>query len=463
MKRVGRKLAMLILAGFLLLNEGVVAWATTVEDAQEQITDLEKEEARIQKKIKELEKKKGNIVSYIEQLDTTLIELQSEIEVLHEQIATTTQELNDAKEDLKEAITKEQEQYEAMKARIRYMYEYGNDQYMQILLSSESISDLLNRSEYIRAISEYDNNMYDAFKKTTATIAEKRLQIETNLKDLTLMNEKLELEEESVNTLIADKKSELKKQQQQISNANQEQINIQQELEKQEELVEELLEQERLRIEEQKRKEEEAKRLAEQKRKEEEERKRKEEEERKKQEQLEQEQNNQNGNNNGNTGNNENNNGSTEKDSKPEEEQEEPSEDESNPLSNMKWPLSISGRITSYFGKRNSPTAGASSYHKGIDVGAAMGTPILAPAAGEVVTASYNSAAGNYVMIYHGNSTYTVYMHCAQLKVKVGQQVKRGAQIATVGSTGISTGPHLHFGVSVNGSYVDPLKYVKQP
>lgn len=64
-------------------------------------------------------------------------------------------------------------------------------------------------------------------------------------------------------------------------------------------------------------------------------------------------------------------------------------------------------------------------------------------------------------MISHGNSVYTVYMHCSQLLVSAGQTVSKGEKIALVGSTGISTGPHLHFGVSVNGSYVDPLNYVK--
>jgi murein DD-endopeptidase MepM/ murein hydrolase activator NlpD len=81
---------------------------------------------------------------------------------------------------------------------------------------------------------------------------------------------------------------------------------------------------------------------------------------------------------------------------------------------------------------------------------------------GTVVTAAYSASAGNYIMLYHGNSLYTVYMHASKLAVSEGATVKQGDVIAYVGSTGISTGAHLHFGVSVNGSYVNPFNYVSQ-
>ena len=126
------------------------------------------------------------------------------------------------------------------------------------------------------------------------------------------------------------------------------------------------------------------------------------------------------------------------------------------------WPLPVSGKITSYFGGRTSPTAGASSNHQGIDISAPAGTSIRAAKAGTVVTASYSSGAGNYIMINHGGGLFTVYMHCSSLAVSKGQQVSAGTTIGYVGSTGVSTGNHLHFGVSVNGSYVNPLGYVSQ-
>ena len=125
------------------------------------------------------------------------------------------------------------------------------------------------------------------------------------------------------------------------------------------------------------------------------------------------------------------------------------------------WPCPSSTRVTSDYGTRGSPTSGASSNHKGIDIGASAGAAIVAAANGTVKAANYSSAAGNYVMIDHGGGLYTVYMHCSSLAVSEGTAVSAGQTIAYVGSTGISTGNHLHFGVSLNGSYVSPWSYLK--
>ena len=126
----------------------------------------------------------------------------------------------------------------------------------------------------------------------------------------------------------------------------------------------------------------------------------------------------------------------------------------------FKWPCPSSTRITSDYGTRVSPTSGASSNRKGIDIGASYGADIVAAADGTVKAAAYSSAAGNYVMIDHGGGLYTVYMHASSVLVSEGQAVTAGQVIAKVGSTGISTGNHLHFGVSLNGSYVNPWSYL---
>ena len=126
----------------------------------------------------------------------------------------------------------------------------------------------------------------------------------------------------------------------------------------------------------------------------------------------------------------------------------------------FRWPCPSSTRMTSDYGTRVSPMSGASSNHKGIDIGASAGADIIAAADGTVTAASYSSAAGNYVMIDHGGGLYTVYMHASSLLVSPGQTVSAGDVIAKVGSTGISTGSHLHFGVSLNGSYVSPWSYL---
>ena len=124
------------------------------------------------------------------------------------------------------------------------------------------------------------------------------------------------------------------------------------------------------------------------------------------------------------------------------------------------WPVPSGGRISSTFGSREAPTEGASTYHKGIDIAASSGSKVVASAGGEVVIATYSASAGNYVMINHGSGVYTVYMHMASLGVSEGQEVKQGESIGTVGSTGYSTGPHLHFGIRENGSYVDPQSFM---
>ena len=124
------------------------------------------------------------------------------------------------------------------------------------------------------------------------------------------------------------------------------------------------------------------------------------------------------------------------------------------------WPCPAYTRISSYFGPRPQPVPGASTNHKGVDLAAPYGANILASAAGVVTTARYSASAGNYVVIAHGNGISTVYMHASSLLVSVGQVVEQGQVIAKVGSTGYSSGNHLHFGVIKNGTYVNPMGYI---
>ena len=123
------------------------------------------------------------------------------------------------------------------------------------------------------------------------------------------------------------------------------------------------------------------------------------------------------------------------------------------------WPCPSSNHITSYFGNRTPPKQGASSDHKGIDIGASMGAQVIAAAAGKVTTVSYNSARGYFIVVDHGSGYVTLYQHLSRQDVRVGDMVKAGQQIGAVGETGISTAPHLHFEVHVNGTPVDPLQF----
>lgn len=122
--------------------------------------------------------------------------------------------------------------------------------------------------------------------------------------------------------------------------------------------------------------------------------------------------------------------------------------------------LPSNGWITSYYGPRKSPISGRLKMHEGLDVGAKTGTPIIAPADGIVTFSGKKPGFGYIVELDHGYGLETIYAHANSLKVKKGQRVKRGAMLATVGNTGYSTGPHLHYEVRVNGTTVDPLYFI---
>lgn len=126
----------------------------------------------------------------------------------------------------------------------------------------------------------------------------------------------------------------------------------------------------------------------------------------------------------------------------------------------MHWPLSIKGTITSTYGYRSDPKTGASSFHQGLDIAAPRGTAVYAADAGVVIFSGYKNSYGNVVMINHGGGIVTVYAHNSSLVARTGATVSRGQLISKVGSTGYSTGNHLHFEVRKNGSTVNPRNYV---
>lgn len=127
------------------------------------------------------------------------------------------------------------------------------------------------------------------------------------------------------------------------------------------------------------------------------------------------------------------------------------------------WPLAVDGRITSGYGIRADPITGEEKMHSGTDIAAAAGTPVLAAAAGTVISAdmtdSWGGGYGFHVMIDHGDGMSTLYGHCSVLCVNPGQYVQKGEMIARVGSTGNSTGDHLHFEISIDGIRQDPLLF----
>ncbi len=125
------------------------------------------------------------------------------------------------------------------------------------------------------------------------------------------------------------------------------------------------------------------------------------------------------------------------------------------------WPVTTSRRITSNYGNRNTGIKGASTNHKGVDIGGVgYTTKVLATKAGVVITSSYASSYGNYVVISHGTGNTTLYAHMSSRSVKAGDKVTQGQVIGVTGSTGVSSGPHLHYEITEKGKRVDPKQYL---
>lgn len=375
----------------------VFASKNSLNTAKQKKTAIEQEKKRAEETLKNLEALKGDAVRYVAELDVTLEALGEELSKLSEDIGAKEAQIEKTQAELSDAEETAEEQYESMKLRIKYMYEKGDSTYVDLLMEAKSLSELMNKAEYISKISEYDREKLDEYEETTKQIAQAKETLETEREELLNLQAQTEAKQNSVEELMAAKQAEIKSMESKILVAENEVSEYEKDLKEQEASIKAI-------EAELKRQEEEAKKKAETS-------------------------------------------GKTYK---------------TQSIGDIKfiWPCPASSRITSKFGSRTSPTAGASSNHKGIDIGASTGSDIIAAAAGEVVISTYSYSAGNYVMINHGGGVYTVYMHASKLLCKVGDTVKQGQVIAKVGSTGYSTGPHLHFGVRLNGTYVDPSQYV---
>lgn len=363
-----------------------------IKEAEQKQKSMEKKADRLQKDVEEIQKSRDDTMVYIEKLDKKTGELEEELEVLRGRIQDAEKALEVIRRELSEVEEEKEKQYITMKKRIKYMYENGNQEYMEILFGAKSIPDLLNRSEYIEKITEYDQKIFDRYCQLNLEVQKKEQQHQSKVQELEGLETQTREEKQAVRELKISKKKEIEKYNKKMEESQDRIDEYTKQAIAAEHEVENLLQ--------------------------------------KKQDEIDRELAAGGGNSGGEGG--------------------------------FGWPVRGGGRISSGFGPRKSPTAGASSYHKGLDIAIASGTPVLASGSGKVVTATYSSSAGNYVMISHGNRLYTVYMHCSRLAVKVGERVSKGQVIAYVGSTGISTGAHLHFGVSKNGNYVNPLNYLSR-
>ena len=403
---------------------------TIINDAKKALEEAKKNAAEKKKEYDSLTVEYDNMVAYIKELDDKQAELAGKMADVDEQIRLVSETKAETEEKLAEATEKKEEQYKVMCARIKYVYENGETSYFDILLNSGDITKILNRFEYVSEITKYDEKLLTEYMETVKTVSEYNDQLAVELETLNETQKAYEEYYELSKQLIESKNKALEECAKKKNVALDVYSAYMEEIETNQMTIEQA---EKARAEEIERE----RKAAEEAAKKEAERLKQIEAEKKKQQQQQQ------------------------------QKQQQSSQQSSSgvtlsdnaSLYSLIWP-GVSHRISSYFGRRNAPTAGASTFHKGVDIACAYGTPIYAAAAGKVVSATYNNSCGNFVIIDHGGFR-TVYMHASKLNTTVGSYVKQGQVIAYVGSTGISTGPHIHFAITINGEYVNPLNYVQ--
>ena len=370
----------------------------SIREKEEEIKKAQAEKKKLQsgltdvKKLKEsLESSKADLSSYVTQLDQQLDEIQSKITELSNDIAIKENEISQKEKELDDAIAVQTAQYEAMKARIKFMYERGDTMYMELVFSAKSFGDMLNKAEYIESLSAYDRRMLDEYVAYTeyVSLCKEALEEEKSLLDETKKAQ--EEEEAALNELIEAKEAEINRLSSDISNKAAAIAEYEAQIAAENEEIKALeaaVAEERKRL------------AAEQGRR--------------------------------------------------------------YDGGMFTFPAPSMTRVSDDYGYRIHPILGTQQFHNGVDMAAPGGSPILAAYNGRVVAADYSTTMGNYIMIDHGDSLYTIYMHASALYVSKGQEVSKGQKIAAVGTTGRSTGNHLHFSVRQNGNYVSPWKYLSR-
>jgi len=357
-----------------------------ISQAKEERKKLQQGLSDIKKMVTELEKSKTSLKNYVKELDTKLMSVQAKIQELKELITAEEAEIEETKKELEEAIAIEEKQYEEMKIRIKFMYEKGNQFYLDMMLGAESFGDMLNKAQYVESISAYDRQKLEEFQLNRELIEVCKAELEEEEALLQEAKAAVEQEQANLEVLIDSKEKEITAYEGDIAQKEAAIKEYEAYIKELDEAIAAL-----------------EKALKEM----------------------------------------------------------EGSSNISYDGGMFKWPAPSYTRITSPFGWREHPVYGGQRFHNGVDMAAPGGSPILAAYDGEVAAAAYSSSMGNYIYLNHGSGLVTIYMHASALYVTKGQKVSKGDKIAAVGTTGTSTGNHLHFGVRLNGSYVDPMTYLK--
>ena len=384
-----------------------------IDDLQKKLDALEQQAQEQQDVINDLTSQKARFITRKLALDNKIEINRQMIELIGEQIEIYDEIIAEKQAELDKALEKETAQTELLRSRIRAMEENSTYSYASFIFDSSSVTELLSRIGDVNDIMHYDKTLeeeYMAAREDVESIKksyeEARHEQELLQKELDTKQAELDAQVEAAYTMIADIETL-------SDDAQAEYDAIAEEEAKAEETLQEAI----------------RKRAAEQAK-------------------YNQNNNSNNGGggNSGGSGGNSGGGGSSGGGS-------------ATSLSNLQWPVPSCTLITSRFGYRVAPTTGASTYHGGLDIGAGMGASIVAAGAGDVIYAGANGGYGNCVMIDHGNGVVTVYAHMSSIGVSYGQYVTAGQYGGAVGSTGVSTGPHCHFEIRINGAQTDPAAY----
>lgn len=363
--------------------------ATTIDEAQQKADALEQQKSTAEAEKNSLNTQLNTILGEMEDAQTKLADKQTEIE--------------EAEEELVQAKVEENTQYQSMKKRIKYMYENGNSQVIELLMESENIGEFLNKAEYISQISEYDRDMLDEFQAVVKEVEAEEAALQAEYEELEVLRDDLLVKQSNLESLLSEKNLQISDLEKQIGdNAA---------------LLQDLIAQ----AEAERLKQEQAAAAA-----------------AAAAQQAAQQQAAQNS---GNSGG-----GSS---------YVPPVIDNVVSGNGQFTNPCPAGYVSSTFGYRDFD----SSFHKGLDLAAPEGTPTYAAADGVVLIAGWSDSAGNWIVIDHGNGFVGKYMHHSGLLVSAGQTVTKGQPIGLVGNTGNSFGAHLHFQLELNGAPVDPQAY----
>lgn len=393
-----------------MLSLGTVSASGSIKDVKKKKTELELKVTEEKNKIKDYEKAKEELEDQIRKLDKKIEKLSEELESLDDQILIVRSGIRDKNKVIHDGKEKKDELYLELKNKIKFIYENSSRSDLQNMIDAQDMSDILNKQVYIKEIYSFDNEKIDRLKELIGEIKLAKEELKGIKDQLKELKKEYKKQQQDLFDVLETKQKEITDFEAKIEDAGLKKKAYLSDIEEQDRIIERI---------------EKAAAL-----------KKKKEEEKRRQEELKRQQ---------------------EEDPKKKEESLQGSVSSKG----FVWPCPGYSRVSSEFGYRKHPTLKIRKMHNGIDFAAPTGTLIVAAKAGTVLEAGYNATMGNYIIIDHGGGISTIYMHCSKLKVRTGAEVTAGQGIATVGSTGRSTGPHLHFGVKVNGNYVNPRTYLK--